>query len=226
VAEGLFDTRGRAFPSTNGLIGAVVVDAPTTLGSGADRWLLATGLTWPTTAAGGGGTTFGVADATLAGVVVRVTGVDDILAVADGVLRTEVVCGVTGRAVVICDRSATEAVAIEVVLAVVPAIVDLTGTGAATTTGGGAGVTVGDGKLLLAAIDGVVVVVVVVVVMSGVEPAVVLLVRLTVVAGTGTLQFSVACIVGMSFGSADVKGAGLDGDEAVAGLSDKMDMEP
>jgi hypothetical protein len=45
VAEGLLETRGRTFPSTNGLIGVVVVDAPTTLGSGADLWLFVTGLT-------------------------------------------------------------------------------------------------------------------------------------------------------------------------------------
>jgi len=60
VAEGLLDTKGRTFPSTNGLIGVVVVDAPTTLGRGAALVLLlfVTGLTCPMIAAG---TDFGVA---------------------------------------------------------------------------------------------------------------------------------------------------------------------
>ena len=50
VAEGLLDTIGLTLPSTKGLIGVVVVEAPTTLGRGAVRWLLVTGFTWPTTA--------------------------------------------------------------------------------------------------------------------------------------------------------------------------------
>lgn len=258
VAEGLLETRGLALPSTRGLIGVVVVEAPTTLGSGADRWLLATGLT--TAAAGddgggGGGGGGGAATATFgccagataggAGVTVGVTGaVDDVLAVVATVLMTEVVWGVTGRAVVICDRSGAEAFeAIEVVLAVVPASVDLTGTGAATMTGCVALAAGGDGRVLLAAPEAAVVVVIVaaavavVVVNSGADAAVVLLEKhddgggggsggATGLAGTDTLQFSpLAGIVGMSFGSADMNGAGLEGDEAVALFSDKTDME-
>ena len=58
VADGLLETIGLTLPSTKGLIGVVVVEAPTTLGRGAVLWLLATGFTWPTTA---DGVLFGVA---------------------------------------------------------------------------------------------------------------------------------------------------------------------
>ena len=66
VAEGLLDTIGLTLPSTKGLIGVVVVEAPTTLGRGAVRWLLVTGFTCPTTA-----------DDVLFGVAVGVTSADE-----------------------------------------------------------------------------------------------------------------------------------------------------
>lgn len=91
VAEGLLETSGRTFPSTKGLIGVVVVDAPTTLGNGAVRWLLVTGLTWPTTAAG-----------VLFGVEIGVVGVEGMMGEAeDSFDEVEVVCCVPDRATVI-----------------------------------------------------------------------------------------------------------------------------
>ncbi len=130
VADGLLETSGLTFPSTNGLIGVVVVDAPTTLGKGAVRWLLVTGLTWPTTAAG-----------VLFGVAIGVVGVGGTTGAAEESFeadeeRVEVVCWLPDRATVSCGRSVTETEVSEVVLAVAPAEnVDLTGTGAATKTG-------------------------------------------------------------------------------------------
>jgi hypothetical protein len=93
VAEGLLETRGRTLPSTSGLIGVVVVDAPTTLGNGADRWLLDTGFTWPTTATGAApllGAAGGAAGGTGAGVVLGGAG-----------HKAETVFGVTVTAAVI-----------------------------------------------------------------------------------------------------------------------------
>lgn len=105
VADGLLGTIGRTLPSTSGLIGVVVVEAPTTLGKGAVvllLWLFVTGFTWPMRVGVGGA---------LFGVIVGEGGITagDTLE-AGNWIGAEVVIWVPGNDEVICGLAVTDTV--------------------------------------------------------------------------------------------------------------------
>jgi hypothetical protein len=124
---------------------------------------------------------------------------------------------------------------VEVVLTLLPANVDLTGTGAATKTGATAGATTAGDDEFPVWVDAVAVAVGVVAMSDGggkLEFKVDLLLTklLLVFAGSKMLHSSFGGIVGMSLGRTDAKAAGLAGEDAEPGpmgtaLSANVEME-